>query len=150
MALPSQPPPPPPPPGPYEVTPQPTLGRVLGGVIIGALVFALAGALAVACGTWAWALAADNGETNSEAPQWFLIGALAGAILFGPVGAVVGLVQRLTDWSMRRWWLFPVVGATLGVLLVTGGQHSHIAWPFLGLGGGLIAGVLLRALLVDG
>lgn len=142
MALPDQ-----PAVAPQLPSPRLTAGRFVSGITIGTLSFAVAGALASALGAWAWALGADNAETNSEAAEWFLVGAAAGAILLAPVGAVVGLLQRVTNWSMRPSWLFPLAGAALGLLLASSGQHSHITWPILGLGGGLIVAVLTRAFL---
>lgn len=125
----------------------PTVASVVIGIFIGAIALAIAGALVWGFGMWLWAVTADNQETNTEAPGWFLVGMILGAIVFAPLGAIFGLMQRLRRAPLRHWVL-PVVGLVLGCLLWLATIRDSPTIGFysvpLGLVGGLIANLLFQ------
>lgn len=126
---------------------------ILVGVALGAVVFAVGAGLAIGVGTWLWAVGAANQETNSEATSWFVVGALIGVVYFAPLGAVFGLVQRLAKPERNSTRFVPLIGLGLGVVAAASGGASSldigvgvIAWPFIGLAGGLAIRLLFQKL----
>lgn len=128
-----------------------TAGWVISGIAGAALIYGLIAGLAIGATMWFWAINADNGETNSEAPTWSFIGVFAGGVVFAGLGAIAGLVQRIFDRWVRWPWVLPVLGLLIGadasdqtwLASAPGADRSMLAFA---AAAGLVAGLLIHRL----
>lgn len=123
-------------------------------VLLGAFSFAAGGAFAFGTGGWLWAVQEANPEYNDVSGGAFLIGAILGAAVTLPFGAIAGGIFARTGRYRRGLIATQIIAVLLGLMFYSAGRDSHgggIApwWILLAALGGFLATRLFTSLVVN-